>query len=150
MVMCSLRPHAYYSTGTNRMLRRRLIGDIAFPLLSGVGDQAIYQRELYGDYPNGDQVFGYIDQYADYKTSVDEVHGLLVDDQPLDAFVLQRSFDSLSPVTISSSFLQIPQDYLDQVKQVTSSTIPVDYWASCFFDYKKISPLPVYSVPTRP
>lgn len=148
MVMCSLRPHAYYSSGTNRMLRRREIGHIAFPLLSGVGDQAIYQRELIGDYANGDQVFGYIDQYADYKTSVDEVHGQLVDGRPLDAFVLQRSFAPDSNVTISSSFLQIPQDYLDQVKQVNSSTIPVDYWASCFFDYKKISPLPVYSVPT--
>lgn len=148
MVMCSLRPHAYYSTGTNRMLRRRQVGDIAFPLLSGVGDQAIYKRELKGDYHNGDEVFGYIDQYADYKTSVDEVHGHLVDGRPLDAFVLQRSFAPDSNVTISSAFLQIPQDYLDQVKQVSSSTIPVDYWASCFFDYKKISPLPVYSVPT--
>lgn len=148
MVMCSLRPHAYYSTGTNRMLRRRQIGDIAFPLLSGVGDQAIYQRELTGEVGSYDKVFGYIDQYADYKTSVDEVHGLLTDGESLDAFVLQRSFDGSSPVTISSSFLQIPQNYLDQVKQVTSSAVPVDYWASCFFDYKKISPLPVYSVPT--
>ena len=149
MVMCSLRPHAYYSTGSNRMLRRRQIGDIAFPLLSGVGDQAIYQSELQGDgTTNFGQVFGYIDQYADYKTSVDEVHGLLTDGSPLDSFVLQRSFPSTGSVTISSSFLQIPQDYLDQVKQVSSSAVPVDYWASCFFDYKKISPLPVYSVPT--
>lgn len=148
MVMCSLRPHAYYSTGTNRMLRRKQIGDIAFPLLSGVGDQAIYMRELNGDYRNGDDVFGYIDQYAEYKTSVDEVHGQLVDGRPLDSFVLQRSFSPTSNVTISSAFLQIPEDYLDQVKQVSSSAVPVDYWASCFFDYKKISPLPVYSVPT--
>lgn len=150
IVMCSMRPHAYYSTGNNRMLYRRQLGDIAFPLLSGTGDMAIRQRELVGDVAlAGDGVFGYIDQYADYKTSVDEVHGLLVDGQPLDAFVLQRGFavsgGSVAP-QISSSFLQIPQDYLDQVKQVTN--VPVDYWCSCFFDYKKISPLPVHSVPT--
>lgn len=150
MVMCSMRPHAYYSTGNNRMLYRRTIGDIAFPLLSGTGDMAIRQRELVGDVAlASDGVFGYIDQYADYKTSVDEVHGLLVDGQPLDAFVLQRGFavsgGSGAP-QISSSFLQIPQNYLDQVKQVTN--VPVDYWCSCFFDYKKISPLPVHSVPT--
>ena len=150
MVMCSLRPHAYYSSGNNRMLYRKYIGDVAFPLLSGTGDMAIRQRELVGDVAiAGDGVFGYIDQYADYKTSVDEVHGLLVDGQPLDAFVLQRSFavsgGSGAP-TISSSFLQIPETFLDQVKQVTS--VPVDYWCSCFFDYKKISPLPVHSVPT--
>ena len=146
MVMCSLRPHAYYGTGNNRMLYRRLIGDIAYPLLSGTGDQAIYARELQGDAPTGSSIFGYIDQYADYKTSVDEVHGLLRDGQPLDAFVLQRGFSSGQPPQISSAFLQIPESYLDQVKQVTN--VPVDYWCSTFFDYKKISPLPVHSVPT--
>lgn len=146
MVMCSLRPHAYYATGMNRMLSRRTIGDVPFPLLSGVGDQAIYNRELLGDSVYADEVFGYIDQYADAKTAVDEVHGLVRDGEPLDAFVLQRSFDASEPVQISSNFLRIPQDYLDQVKQVTN--LPVDFWASCFFDYRKTSPLPVYSVPT--
>lgn len=147
MVLCSMRPHAYYSSGTNRMLYRRTIGDIPFPLLSGTGDQAIYARELIGDGPNGSSVFGYIDQYADSKTCVDEVHGQLRDGQSLDAFVLQRSFDTAGAAPqISSSFLQIPQDYLDQVKQITD--VPVDYWCSCFFDYKKISPLPIHSVPT--
>lgn len=146
MVMCSLRPHAYYATGMNRMLTRRTIGDVPFPLLSGVGDQAIYNRELLGDSVYANEVFGYIDQYADVKTAVDEVHGLVRDGEPLDAFVLQRSFDASEPVQISTNFLQIPQDYLNQVKQVTN--VPVDFWASCFFDYRKSSPLPVYSVPT--
>lgn len=146
VVMCSLRPHAYYATGNDRDLYKVNIGDIPFPLLSSVGDQAIYQRELTG-VPT-DAVFGYIDQYADAKCCIDEVHGLLVDGAPLDSFVLQRSFDINSPVQISSDFLTIPQDYLDQVKQVSSSVVPVDYWASVFFDFKKISPLPVHSVPT--
>lgn len=146
MVMCSLRPHAYYSTGVDRDFRRLEIGDIAFPLLSSVGDQAIYQSELTG--APTDSVFGYIDQYADYKCCVDEVHGLLVDGGSLDAFVLQRGFDPQYPVTISNNFLQIPLDYLDQVKQVKSDVIPVDFWASIFFDFKKVSPLPVHSVPT--
>lgn len=146
MVMCSLRPHAYYATGMNRMLTRRTIGDIPFPLLSGVGDQAIYNRELLGASVYDNEVFGYIDQYADAKTAVDEVHGLVRDGESLDAFVLQRSFDASEPVQISSNFLKIPQNYLDQVKQVTN--VPVDFWSSCFFDYRKTSPLPVYSVPT--
>lgn len=146
VVIASMRPVANYSTGLDRDLLARRIGDIPFPLLSGVGNQAIYSYELTGDIDDTD-VFGYIDQYAHHKTAQDEVHGLLKDGSPLSAFQLQRSFDP-GVVQISSSFLQIPQNYLDQVKQVTSDVVPVDYWCSVFFDYNKLSPLPVFSVPT--
>lgn len=128
--MASMRPVANYSTGLDRDLLAFRIGDIPFPLLSGVGNQAIYSYELTGNLDDTD-VFGYIDQYAHHKTAQDEVHGLLKDGSSLSAFQLQRSFDP-GPVQISSSFLQIPQTYLDQVKQVSSDIVPVDYWCSVF------------------
>lgn len=155
VVMMSLRPHAYYGSGVNRDLVARYIGDIPFPLLSGVGDQPIYNYELLGLGSTANlaqvanSVFGYIDQYANDKCCLDEVHGEFREGGSLEQFVLQRTFSfGDGVVQISSAFLEIPQDYLDQVKQVSSDVVPVDYWISIFHNFSKVSPLPVYSVPT--
>ncbi len=149
MVLASLVPHAYYSTGMRRYLARSVVGDIAFPLLSGMGDQAIYGHELSaGDFVSleSPSVFGYTDLYAEYKYHDDEVHGLLRDGENLDSFALQRSFES-SP-DLSSSFLQIPVNFLDQVFAQSSASSRFSCWYDIYFPYKKISTLPEYSVPT--
>lgn len=145
-VIGSLVPHAYYSTGVRRYLKRSVVGDIAFPLLSGMGDQAILTEELdAGSYNSGD-VFGYTDLYAEYKYHDDEVHGLLVDDESLESFALQRSF--VDAPELSSEFLQIPTDFLKQVMAIDSNVSGFDCWYDIFFPYKKISTLPEYSIPT--
>jgi len=155
LVMMSLRPYAYYGTGCDRELTARYVGDIPFPLLSSVGDQPIYNYELMGLPGSGpeqavtNQIFGWIDQYAHAKTINDSVHGELRDGGKLDSFVLQRTFDPGSgALEISHDFLEIPVDFLDQVKEVQNSVIPVDYWISVYLNTNKISPLPIYSVPT--
>jgi len=155
LVMMSLRPYAYYSTGCDRELTAKYVGDIPFPLLSSVGDQPIYNYELMGLPGSGpeqavtNQIFGWIDQYAHAKTINDSVHGELRDGGKLDSFVLQRTFSPDSgPLEISHDFLEIPVNFLDQVKEVQNSVIPVDYWISVYLNTNKISPLPIYSVPT--
>lgn len=149
MVLASLVPHAYYSSGIRRYLRRKVVGDIAFPLLSGMGDQAIYKTELSGnlglDDTTGD-VFGYTDLYAEYKYHDDEVHGLLRDDESLEAFALQRSFETLPE--LSSDFLQIPSTFLDQVFATAVTATGFSCWYDIYFPYKKVSTLPEYSLPT--
>lgn len=151
MVLASLVPHAYYSSGTRRYLRREVVGDIAFPLLSGMGEQAIRTSELSSYWLEDylfDEVFGYTDLYAEYKYHDDEVHGLLRDGNSLSSFALQRTFGNSSNPELSSDFLQIPVDYMDQVYAVSNSASGFDCWYDIFFPYKKISTLPEYSIPT--
>lgn len=145
-VLASLVPHSYYSSGVRRYLRREVVGDIAFPLLSGMGEQAIMKSELHADSWLDDDVFGYTDLYAEYKYHDDEVHGYLVDGQSLQSFALQRSFGE--PPELSSSFLQIPASYMNQVFAVNNSMSGFDCWYDIFFSYKKVSTLPEYSIPT--
>lgn len=154
MVLASLVPRPVYGSGTERMTRRISVGDFAFPLLAGMGDQAIYQSELTGYQPGSsvDGVFGYTDLYAEYKFRNDKVHGLLRDTESLEKYALQRSFytgdiSDLYP-EISSDFLLIPTDYLDQVQAVSTSTQGYTYWAQIYFPFKKISTIPGYSQPT--
>lgn len=153
LALFSLVPHSYYSTGVSREFDRLESEDFPFPLLAGMGDQQIKVKELTGYNPNSpssaDAVFGYNDLYSEYKYIEDEVHGLLRDGQSLSSFALQRSFgnDGEAP-ELSSEFLQIPINALDQVQAVSTSEQGFSCWVDMYFTMKKISTLPSYSLPT--
>lgn len=156
-VMFSVVPRAYYGTGRRRYLDYNSVGDFAFPILAGVGDQPIYKNELAGQISNvaNGGVFGYTQRYSEYKYMDDEVHGLLRDDESLSAFALKRSFADVNSVALGTDFLQIPIDYLDQVgvyngAESTDNKLVSSFgaWCDVFFAYKKVSTLPAYSIPT--
>lgn len=147
MVLASLVPRPVYGSGTERRNLRLRVSDFAFPLLAGMGDQAILKNELTG-ISSDTSTFGYTDLYAEYKFRNDKVHGLLADGQSLEKYVLQRSFEEDSSPSISSNFLLIPTNYLDQVQAVNTSESGYNYWSEIYFPYKKISTIPAYSQPT--
>lgn len=148
-VLASLVPHAYYSSGVRRYLSRLVVGDFAFPLLSGMGDQAIRVSELDSSVfgTDDDVEFAYNDLYSEYKYHDDEIHGKLRDGEDLQQFALQRSFLGTQP-EMSSDFLQIPITYLDQITSVGVASSAYSAWYDIFFPYKKVSTLPEYSLPT--
>ena len=145
MVLASLVPRPVYGSGAERSSYRVKPGDFAFPLLAGMGDQAILSRELTG-VSNDTDVFGYTDLFAEYKFRNDKTHGLIRDGNSLDSYAIQRSLEVGSQ--ISSAFLQIPKDYLDQVQAVATSVQGYTYWAEVYFPFKKLSTIPAYSQPT--
>lgn len=154
MVIASLVPDAVYSTGINRDFFRSRIGDFAFPLLQGVGDQPIYKAELANVGIDGDTMadmstFGYTQRFSEYKFMEDEVHGGLCDGQNLSAFALKRGFGSLTSVNLGSDFLQIPRNFLDDVA-ASDADVLSNYgaWADIFFQYRKVSVLSAYTIPT--
>lgn len=147
VVLASLVPRPVYGSGCDRMNFRVNVGDFAFPLLAGMGDQVIRGRELTGYTPDT-RTFGYTDLYAEYKFKNDKVHGLMRDGADLSSYALQRSFGEGDEVSINSSFLSIPKEYLDQVQAVSTSVSGYTYWSQIYFPYKKISTIPAYSQPT--
>lgn len=150
MVMASLVPKATYNTGVRRYLKHFIQPgaqtDLANAVLQNVGDQPIYDYELVGVEGSG-QVFGYTDRYAEWMDHPDEIHGFLKDGQTLQAFALQRSFDASLP-SINGNFLQIPQDYLDQVFATSVGVTEFSFWAESYFDFKVVQPLHEYSIPS--
>ena len=159
MVVTWLSPKVTYSTGVDPILTRYLTlasqSDMANPILQNVGNEPIYVKQLSMDHAitNSDEVFGYNERYANWKDKMDEVHGLLRDNASLSSFALQRTFGSfgvtpgVSP-RISSEFLQIPTNYLDQIASVETDISNYGYWCDTYFDYKVSMPLARYSVPS--
>lgn len=153
MVLASIVPHAYYGTGMRRQMMHSKVGDFAIPLLQGLGDQPIYNREL-ADFTRASgssvntSIFGYTVQHAEYKYHDDEVHGLLAPGQSLEAFALTRSFGSTldSYPALGTDFLQIPTNFLNQVLAVQSDDSQA--WCDFAFSFKKVSSLSEYVIPT--
>lgn len=151
MVMATLVPKVTYSSGVHRRFlqynRAGSITDMANPILQSMGPQPIFQTELTGS-SNFTSVFGYTDKYASFKTMEDELHGLVRDGGSLQSFALQRSFSNSSAPQINSSFLKIPQNYMDQVTTINANISNFGYWLDSYFDYKVAQPLAKYSLPT--
>ena len=145
-------PRAVYGSGVSRMMRRYTDGagtlvEMANPLLQNIGNQPIYEYELTG-IASVNRIFGYTDRYADFMTLPDKVFGELRDGGSMQMFALQRSFDRSRAVTISSDFLQIKTDALDNILAYTSEDNFKVCVVSAAFDYKVIQPLAEYSIPS--
>lgn len=162
MVLAWLSPKVTYSTGIDPILSRYINdspSDMANPILQNVGNEPIFNSQLNSwsllwepqvGGPN-DKVFGYMERYGNWKDKQDELHGLMRDGSSLQSFALQRTFDDSvlsSMPAISTKFLQIPTNFLDQVSAVEGDVSTYGYWCDTFFDYKVSMPLAEYSVPS--
>lgn len=155
MVVTWLAPKVTYSTGIDPMFMRYLgVGkqsDMANPILQNVGNEPVYKKQLSATavLNNDTGVFGYNDRYCNWKDKQDEVHGILRDGSSLQSFALQRTWNAtVAAPEISTSFLQIPTNYLDQVGAVDTDMSHYGYWCDTFFDYKVSMPLARYSIPS--
>ncbi len=155
MVVTWLAPKVTYSTGIDPMFMRYLgVGkqsDMANPILQNVGNEPVYKKQLsaMAVLNNDTGVFGYNDRYCNWKDKQDEVHGILRDGSSLQSFALQRTWNAtVAAPEISTSFLQIPTNYLDQVGAVDTDMSHYGYWCDTFFDYKVSMPLARYSIPS--
>lgn len=143
MVLASIVPHANYASGMRKYLLHKNIGDFAFPLMQGLGEQAIDVRELNSSLSPA--TFGYQQQYSEYKYHDDEVHGLLRPGQSLESFVLSRSFGETG---LNTDFVTIPTTAMDNVTAVKGDLSKYGAWADFYFSFKKVSPLSEYVQPT--
>lgn len=82
MGIMSIMPRPSYQQGTARYLRRTNRFDFYWPEFAHIGEEPIYNYELYdllstsgNEDENNMSVFGYTPRYASYKFSLDEVHG---------------------------------------------------------------------------
>lgn len=172
IVIASLVPHSFYSNGIDSDLLHSQIGDIASPKLQGLGEQPISTAEILGRKTipqiGGTAAFGYSPQYSAYKYRNDEVHGELRNTNypvkpsggsavfpvpasygsgSLKAFALQRSIMAVTE-SISSAFLEIPVDFLDQVFAVTTANSGYSYMWFIQWQLVMTRPLAEYTIPT--
>lgn len=142
--LCCLRADITYQQGLNRMWSRRQLFDFYWPTLAHLGEQVVYNREIYTQ-GNADDygVFGYQERYAEYRYKPSMITGKLrsTDPQSLDVWHLAQKFDSLP---------ELNQDFIEEnppINRVIAVQNEPQFFADFWFDLKTSRPMPVYSVP---
>lgn len=142
--LCCLRADITYQQGLNRMWSRRQLFDFYWPTLAHLGEQVVYNREIYTQGTADDNgVFGYQERYAEYRYKPSMITGKLrsTDAQSLDVWHLAQKFDSLP---------KLNQDFIEEnppIRRVIAVQNEPQFFADFWFDLKTSRPMPVYSVP---
>lgn len=148
MAIMSIQPKAAYFQGVCRDLLKQDRLDIYTPEFANLGEQPIMNAELFATGAKPKETFGYTPRYAEYKFSLDEIHGQFRDS--LDTWHMARVFGEQP--TLSNKFIEVneKEDGLNRVFAVPGTTEnPVEH----FYVYvqnniKALRPMPVFGVPT--
>lgn len=135
-----------YQQGLNRMWSRRLRTEEYWPEFAHLGEQPVYEREIYatGDEAKDSAVFGYQERYAEYRYIPSYITGKLrsSDSQSLDYWHLSQQF--AAPPSLSQDFIEENPPFSRVLAVQDEPQFLLDVW----FRIKAIRPLPVYSVPS--
>ena len=138
----SIRPRTGYQQGVPKDFRKFDNMDFYFPEFAHLGEQEIKNEELYlQQTPAGnDGVFGYTPRYAEYKYSLNEVHG---DFRGNMAFWHLNRIFSESP-NLNTTFVECnPSSRVF----ATAETSDDKYWIQLYQDVKALRLMPKYGTP---
>lgn len=145
-----IRTEHSYQDGLNKMFLRKNMFDYYFPTFANIGEQSIYNKEIYlaGDVVGGkdDETFGYQEAWAEYRYMNNRVSGEFRSKfhNTLDAWHFADNYAGLP--TLSLGWLEeseIPMDRNIAVAHRLS-----DQWMSdIYFEETWTQPMPTYSIP---
>jgi hypothetical protein len=144
MGIASVRADLTYQQGLNRMFSRSTRYDFYWPALAHIGEQAVFNKEIYLDgSANDEDVFGYQERWAEYRYKPSLITGKLRsnDALTLDAWHLSQEFGSLP--ALNQTFIEETPP-MDRVVAVTTEP---DFLMDCYFNLQCARPMPLYSVP---
>lgn len=144
--LVNVRADLTYQQGMRRMWSRQTRFDFYMPELAHLGEQVVYNREIWLTANNpavNAGVFGYQERWAEYRYFPSLVTGLFRSDAAgsLDNWHLSTDFAAL-PV-LNSSFIQ-DDPPMDRVIAVNNEPHVL---MDSFIEIKHARPMPVYSIP---
>jgi hypothetical protein len=146
-VMC-VRQHHTYQQGLEKFWTRKKRTDFYDPVFANIGEQPVYQSELFFDKTkdNTKDVFGYQEAWADYRYKPSRISGELrsTATNPLDIWHLGDNYAN-API-LGNQFLSETKEYLDRALAVPSATAN-QFIIDIYTENEMIRPMPVYSVP---
>lgn len=143
----SIVPEVCYSQGIDRQFLHNSRFDFYFPEFANLGEQPVYNAEIYADSAKGTDAFGYNPRYQEYRTSNNMVTGDLRTGG-MSSFVLQRKF--ASQPHLNKDFVRVNPTEYDNIFAVSSEVAGqevhhflLDLFVTCIAK----RPMPRYALP---
>lgn len=142
--LVNVRADLTYQQGLNRMFSRQTRFDFYWPALAHLGEQAVYNKEIYAQGTAADDdVFGYQERWAEYRYKPSLITGKFrsTDPQTLDVWHLSQKFDNLPKLNADFIIDQPP------ISRVVAVQDEPQFLFDSYMRLKCVRPMPVYSVP---
>lgn len=145
--LLNVRTDLSYQQGQPRHYGRRTRYDFYFPAFAHLGEQVVYNREIYetaSPSTADSETFGYQEYGAEYRYKPSEIVGSMrsTSAASLDVWHLAQEFGALP---------ELGQTFIEEdvpLARVTGVDTPHEYFKTDFFaDIRSARPMPVYSVP---
>jgi len=149
-VFVSARADLRYQQGLDRMWTVQTRYDFPVPLLAGLGEQAVLNKEIYcvGTQAQDDAVFGYVPRWDEYRFIPSQVVGIYKSTAAgsIDYWHSAQRFSSVP--TLNSTYIRDDAKTVVQRNFVAgASTLGQQILADFFFNIKCARALPLYGIP---
>lgn len=144
LIMLSIRADHMYYQGVQRMWSRSTRYDFFEPAFAHLGEQPIYNREVFADASANDAlVFGYAERFSEYKYGNSICTSIMRPNAPgsLSKWNLAQVFSGLP--TLSDAFI-VEDPPIDRV--IATPTEP-HFLMDCFFENNTTRVMPVFNTP---
>lgn len=144
------RADLLYQQGMDRMWSRLTRWDFFYPSLAHLGEQAVYNKEIYCDGTGNDAlVFGYQERFGEYRFKISHVTGQFRSNAatPLDYWHLSQKFLALP--TLGDVFIREPGPAGASSAIARAVAVPSEphFLGDFWFNLICARPMPVISVP---
>ena len=141
----SVMPKSAYQQGIPKHFIKFDKFDYYWPSFANIGEQPIYNKELYQDIFDGqnDEVFGYTPRYAEYKYIPSTVHGEMRDS--LNFWHMGRIFASRP--SLNQDFIEMDADEVSRIFAVQEAAAE-DVYVYLHNKIKARRPMPYFGTPT--
>lgn len=137
----SVMPKTAYQDGLPKHFQKFDKFDYFWASFAHLGEQPVYKKELYVNSEDGDEVFGYVPRYSEYKYIPSTVHGDFRGN--LNFWHMGRIFDA--EPNLNSDFITCDFETINRAFAVQDGTH--NLWCHLYQKVKAIRPVPVYSTP---
>jgi len=143
--VCRVIPKSSYNQGLSKFWQKFDKFDHYFPQFANIGEQPIYNKELYvsGDMADTEDnaIFGYQQRYAEYKYSFNRIAGDFRD--TLKHWELSRRFNGHS--LLNQSFIECtPDTRIFAIEDENEDKV----WISLYHNVDALRPMPYHSNPS--
>lgn len=147
--LVAIRADQVYQQGIRRLWKRSTRYDFFWPVFSALGEQSIYNYEIYADGSANDALtFAYQERWAEYRYHPSFTSGFFrsTSATPLDAWHLAIKFTSLP--SLNTAFIVDPtQTILSRCLAAGGGASNQQFLCDFFFNEHAARPMPMYSVP---